>query len=216
MKIRFSLSLICVAILMSSCSWLGFGDDDDIVVNDPFVSLFDGDSLDGWVVMGDPAGFTVVDGVIRSEGGKGGDWMRTRREYDDFVLRLEYRVAPGGNSGVFIRCTEDGNPWVTGHECQISNEQPPRDELHCTGTLYGTVPVIQRPDETPEVWHEYEILCKGTRIMVFVDGMKTIDVDQSEVEAIRNKPMSGYIGLQDSHTAEGMWVEFRNIEIREL
>lgn len=181
-----------------------------------YVNLFPKDNFDHWVIMGDPAGWNIQNGLVRSEGGKGGNWIRSKKEYKDFILKLDYRVSAGGNSGVFIRALAEGEPWVTGHECQISNEQPPRDSLHCTGTLYGNVPVKIRPDESPDVWHTYEIRCVKNRITVLVDGKKTVDVDQEAIDAIKDKPLSGFVGLQDSHTAEGYWVEFRNVIIREL
>ncbi len=211
-----TISVLC--LMMVSCSWLDFGRSSvtvDDLQNKP-VTLFNGKNLDNWIIMGEPEGWTVVDGIIHSDGGKGGNWLRSERPYDNFCLTLDYKVAPGGNSGVVIRCTEDGKPWETGYECQISNQQPPRDTTHSTGTLYGYVAAEPRPDESPDVWHSYEILCKNRRIIVRVDGRQTINVDQDAVEAIKNKPLSGYIGLQDSHTGEGMWVEYRNIEIREL
>lgn len=213
-RVLHAALIVPIILTLASCTW--FQREKRIVLDQPFYPLSDRSISEHWVIMGNADGWSYSNGIIRSEGGRGGDWLRSRRTYSDFVLRLEYRVAPGGNSGVFIRCREDGNPWETGYECQISNEQPPRDELHCTGSLYGYVPVIQRPDESPNVWHRYEILCKGTRIMVFVNGIKTVDVDQNEMESTRNKPLSGYIGLQDSHTEAGKWVEFRNVMIREL
>lgn len=179
-----------------------------------FVPLFDGKTLNGWTVMGSPAGWQVTDGVIRSEAGKGGNWLRTNRTYSDFVLRLEWRVSQNGNSGVFVRCKEDGNPWETGHEVQISNE--PRDDLHCTGSLYGTVAVDPRPDESYERWHTFEIRCEGTRIQVIADGTRCVDADMTRDRAIRGKPLSGYIGLQDAHTGPGGWIEFRNLRLQEL
>lgn len=209
---------LCLLLGLGSCSWFDFSPS-RITVNDlqaKYVTLFNGGSLNNWVMMGKPEGWSVVNGVIRSEGGKEGNWLRSVKEYENFILNLEYKVSPGGNSGVFIRCAQEGNPWETGYECQISNEQPPRDALHCTGSLYGYVAADPRPDETPDVWRSYEILCKSHRILVMVDGKKTVDVDQSQVEAIKNKPLRGYIGLQDSHTGEGMYVEYRNIRIREL
>lgn len=213
------LWLIGVLVLgLNACSWFDFSRSKVTVddVQNPYVTLFDGGNLNHWVVMGNAAGWIVKDGVIRSEGGSGGNWLRSQKEYENFSLVLEYKISPGGNSGVFIRCAESGNPWETGYECQISNEQPPRDDMHCTGSLYGYVKADPRPDESPDVWHTYEILCKSNRILVLVDGQKTVDVVQTNVEAIRNKPLKGYIGLQDSHTAEGFSVEFRNIRIREL
>jgi len=215
---RKFIPLLGLFLIFSSCSWFN---KEQLEINpehvvQPEVNLLQDGNLEQWDIMGNPEGWQIVEGVLRSEGGKGGNWLKSKDQYDDFILRLEYRISPEGNSGVFIRCQEEGNPWETGYECQISNEQPPRDDLHCTGSLYGYVPVRFRPDESPEVWHRYEIMCKGTRIMVWVDGLLTIDVDQSENEAIQDKPLQGYIGLQDAHSPEGTWVEFRNVRIREL
>lgn len=179
-----------------------------------FVPLFDGASLKGFVVAGREAGFAVRDGAIVSEGGKGGGWLRTARPYGDFELRLEWKVSKNGNSGVFVRAAAEGDPWVTGHEVQITNE--PRSDLHCTGSLYGTVAASPRPDEAEDVWHEFAIRCEGTRLTVAVDGVTTVDVDQDEVPAIAGKPLRGYIGLQDSHTGPGGLVAFRNVRVKEL
>ncbi len=181
---------------------------------DGFEPLFDGRSLEGWVVKGNPAGWQVSGGVIRSEGQTGGDWLRSAQEYGDFILRVEWRVSPNGNSGVFIRAAESGNPWETGYEVQISNE--PRDDLHCTGSLYGYVPVDPRPDESPNVWHTFEIHARGSLIAVYSDGLQCVNVDQSQVKGIETKPLRGYIGLQDSHSPEGNYIEYRKIEIKEL
>lgn len=179
--------------------------------------LFTGQDLANFDVVGAQEAYAIgEDGILRSEGGKNGQWLRSKRQYSDFILHVEWRVSPGGNSGVFIRSAAEGNPWETGHECQISNEQPPRDDLHCTGTLYGTVPANPRPDETPEIWRTYEIHCVGPRITVIVDDLRTVDVDSAEVDAIREKPTAGYVGIQDSHTGPGYWVEYRNIRIKEL
>jgi hypothetical protein len=125
-------------------------------------------------------------------------------------------ISPGGNSGVFIRSAAEDAPWVTGHECQISNEQPPRDALHCTGTLYGNVAADPRPDESPEVWHTCDIHCVGPLITIIVDGQRTLNVDATTIDSIKDKPLSGYIGVQDSHTGPGGWVEYRDILIKEL
>lgn len=179
---------------------------------DGFQSLFNGKDLDGWVVMGNPAGFVVRDGVIRSDGETGGDWLRSTRQYADFVLKVDWRVSPNGNSGVFIRCAEDGYPWETGSEIQITNA--PRDDAHCTGSLYGSVAVNPRPDESADRWHTFEIRCAGPKITVLSDGVQVVSADCEEVDALRKRPRAGYIGLQDSHAPKGSCIEYRNIRIR--
>jgi len=182
-----------------------------------YVLLFDGKSLDNWVVMGkNKEGFKIVDGIIHSDSGSGAEWMRSKKEYDNFILRVDWKVSPGGNSGVFLRAPEKGNPWLTGYEVQISNEQPPRDPMHCTGALYGYVAVDPRPDETPNKWRTYEIRAEGKKITVFVDGTKACEGDMDTAEAIKNKPMKGFIGLQDSHGPKDTTIEYRNIRTKEL
>ena len=185
--------------------------------NDGFVPLFNGHNLDGWVIKGKKAGWKILDGgIIHSDGGKGGEWIRTEKKYSDFILKLEWKVAPGGNSGVFIRSADQGAPWVTGHEIQISNEQPPRDTSHCTGSLYGSVAVKPRPDETPEKWRKFEIHAVGKKIKVLVDGIQVIDADADKVKALQSRPLVGYVGLQDSHTGPGKTIQYRKIRIKDL
>ncbi|MEP0842719.1 MAG: DUF1080 domain-containing protein [Phycisphaerae bacterium] len=178
-----------------------------------FTPLFNGRDLDGWTVVGNPAGFAVRDGILRSEAGSGAQWLRSSREYGDFELRVEWRVGDQGNAGVFVRAARDGNPWETGSEIQISNEK--RDDAHCTGSLYGSAAVDPRPDESADVWHEFIIRCVGPRITVFADNLPVVDVDGRKVPALKNKPLKGYIGLQDSHNPKGT-IEYRKVLIREL
>jgi hypothetical protein len=216
--------LMGIASLTLATAWAGAPAAPEQAVNqltaeeqaEGYELLFNGQNLDSWVLMGKPEGWKVQDGVIHSDGGKEGNWLRLKWPYRDFILRLQWKVSPGGNSGMFIRCAEEGAPWETGHEIQISNEQPPRDDLHCTGSLYGTVAVNPRPDESPDVWHEFEIRAVGKRITVRCDGKPCVDANGDEVEAIQDKPLKGFIGLQDSHTGEGGVIEYRNLRLKDL
>jgi hypothetical protein len=179
-----------------------------------FAPLFNGKDLAGWVVMGNKEGFQVKEGIIHSDGATGGNWLRTEKEYGNFILKVEWRVSKNGNSGVFVRSAEKGAPWETGYEVQISNE--PRDDSHCTGSLYGYAAVKPRPDESADKWHTFEIQCKGPHITVIADGVKCIDFDQSTSDKTKGKPTKGFIGLQDSHSPKGHYIEYRNIRIKEL
>lgn len=180
-----------------------------------FVSLFDGKNIaEHFVIKGKKESWQVADDVIRST--PGGDRIMSKKQYGDFVLRLEWKVSKNGNSGVFVRVPspDDGAPWETGYEVQISNA--PRDDAHCTGSLYGVVGVKPRPDEAADVWHAYEITCRGGRVTVVSDGVRCIDARSEQHTAMRKRPRKGYIGLQDSHSAAGSTIEYRNIRIQEL
>src|SRR5262249_2730522 len=74
---------------------------------DGFVSLFDGKSLDGWRRFGGKAdAWAVADGLLVSVG-EGGGWLGTGADHADFVLRLEFRLTRGSNSGVYLRAPAD-------------------------------------------------------------------------------------------------------------
>jgi len=215
MKIVQRLGLL---IALATCIHTSAFSESAAVDDDGFLPLFNGKDLEGWTIKGNPAGFVVEDGIIRSETGGGGHLMYyTDQEFSDFVLVVEWRVAPRGNSGVFIRADEDSmEPWSTNYEVQISSEDPPRDDSRCTASLYAYVAVDPRPDETPEQWRTFQITCKGENIQVEIDGVQVIDFDQSTLPDTKDKALSGLIGLQDSHGPEGTWIEYRTVKIKPL
>src|SRR5690242_17732193 len=67
-----------------------------------FISLFDGQSLKGWTFVGEGPGCFAKNGVIVNPKDCTGN-LFTEKEYSDFVLRLDYKLEPGGNNGVGIR-----------------------------------------------------------------------------------------------------------------
>ncbi len=89
-------------------------------------SLFNGRDLAGWVMMYGGE-WTVEDGFLVGRNGKdwstnpekSGSWLRTERQYSDFILELDYAINDRGNSGIFIRSALEENPAFTGHEMQI-------------------------------------------------------------------------------------------------
>ena len=91
--------------------------------------LFDGQSLAGWEGAGQPAenAGRSTDGTIVCTGEKG-PWLRSKEQYGDFNLRLEYKLKAGGNSGVYIRVPENGNHHGDGAgiEVQVLDDKAER------------------------------------------------------------------------------------------
>jgi hypothetical protein len=114
------------------------------ITSDPAVTLFDGTpaSLEGWEQVG-PGRFVLQpDGSIVSKGGMGLLYY-AERPFRDFVLELEYRAeAPGANSGIFVRFSEQPtDPWDAvraGYEVQIDDVQDP---LHMTAPSTASPPL---------------------------------------------------------------------------
>ncbi len=177
-----------------------------------FEPLFNGRDLEGWE---EADGFVVEDGTILTKGAKAGD-LYTEAEYGNYVLRFDYMLSPVGNSGVFVRAQTE-NPLDRGFEVQLlAPWKPYRDDLHCTGSLYGHVPVVSRPDESTEVWHTMEIVLDRDTVIVSVDGKATTWAQTGRVETLADKSARGRIGLQGNHSDPEQWVRFRTVRIRDL
>ncbi len=198
---------LMATLLMVSCS---------VREEDQFIPLFNGENLDAWV-PGPEGGFEIIDGELYTGSfGKGND-LFTKQWYGNYILRLEYLLSEVGNSGVLIRCDPEA-PWETGVEVQLLAPWTPwRDDLHCTGSLYGHVAVTNRPDETTGIWHTMEIRCDRNTIMVSVDDSMATVARIDTVETMEGKLFCGAIGLQVNHAEkEGQFAKFRNIYIKDL
>ena len=162
-------------------------------------ALFNGTNLDGWVQM-NGGRFTATNGIIHLEGGQG--WLRTQKEYGDFILTAEWRgMNTNYNSGVFIRAPLTGQPWAP-DIWQINTKQTGIGEL-----LAGSEKIIRSVTKAipPGEWVSFRIEARGTNL--------TLAVNERPVwEFHALKPATGFIGLQ----AEGKSFEFRNLQILDL
>jgi len=169
-------------------------------VQDGWLSLFDGETLYGWTPEG-PAEWKVANGAIVCEAAEGG-WLRSNMPFADYVLRLEYRQAADGNSGVFLRAAASGQPHVTGYELQIFDGHP----QFPTGSLVNHLAVKKPLRPAPGRWHVYEVTHVGEAFTVKLDGKKVLAGRDS-------KSRAGYFGLQHN---PGKKIEFRQIAVKPL
>lgn len=187
-----------------------------------FVSLVPEAGLEGWVVMaGNPdqaaQAWHVEEGVLTCDGRYGG-WLRTERTYKDFVLRLEYAVSRGGNSGIFLRATEQGNPAFTGMELQILDDYGRKPGKGSAMALYGSVAPAKNLSKKCDEWNSVEVTCQGSRLKVVWNGEQVMDVNLDDPDLpYQERPLAerageGYIGFQN----HGSLVRFRNMAIKVL
>lgn len=184
-----------------------------------FVPLFDGKSLSGWT--GDVKGYMVEDGAIVCKGGN----LYTEREFGDFVLRLEFKLPPGGNNGVGIRTPLKGHAASAGMEIQVLDDESPKyatiKPWQFCGSIYGVVAAKRGHLKPANEWNDMEITCKGTQVTVKLNGHVVADADvaqYAEKGAADGKKhpsltrTSGHV-LFCGH---GSPVAFRNIRVKEL
>ena len=174
--------------------------------------------LVGWQqVAGERGSWKFEDGVLYTDG-RGGGWLATVREYDDFRLHLEFRIGPEGNSGVFVRAPQEGDPAYGGMEIQILDDHAEAyGELRpdqYTGSIYGVQAPAERASKEAGQWQAMVIECCGPRVKVVLNGEAVIDTSTEFYPYVYDthpglNRRSGYIGLQN----HGGRIEFRNIKV---
>src|SRR5262245_31770600 len=183
-KSQFALALL-VATLTGCCCMKGSSRPQ---------TLFNGRNLQGWVAM-HGGQWTVEDGFLVGRHGtnwstnpeKSGSWLRTEKEYGDFILELEYAINDGGNSGVFIRSALEKNPAFTGHEMQILANYGRKPTKSGTGALYDVVSPAKNMSKPHGEWNQVRIVTQGRRIQVTMNGEAIIDYETDRLTR-------GYIG----------------------
>ncbi len=185
--------------------------------DDGFVSLFNGKDLTNWT-LNKEGGFEVTDGELITKSSGNGFDIYTTKWYGNYIFRFKFLLSERGNSGVFIRCTPADAYPSAGVEVQLLAPWTPwRDDLHCTGSMYGHVAVTNRPDETTGIWHKMEIKCDRNIITIAVDGEVTTMADIDTVKTLADMPFFGAIGFQGSHTNKpNQFAKIRNISIRDF
>lgn len=196
-----------------------------LMARDGFVRLFDGKTLEGWTIINQKgSGYVAQDGKMVCPKHGGGNMFYSRKEFADFVLRLEYRMEPGGNNGVGIRAPLQGRISQVGMEIQILDDDSPRykgklRDYQYNGSVYGVFAARGGRPKPPWQWNKMEIRAEGRRVVVKLNGRVVVDGDLDLVKdpkVLAAHPgiarPKGYVGFLGHDTN----VEFRKILIKEL
>lgn len=206
------------------------------------VVLFDGSNLDAWELaegaweieedgslvcrMKD---FEADDGTVTK---RGMGYIWTKADYGDFELSLSYKLSEGANSGVFYR-SEKSDPVHRGFEVQLMDDagyqkaHGPLDARKRNGSFYeGQAPEAD-PAKPVGEWNTFTLKCEGTRMICAINGVQVFNVDVNDWPeagknpdgtpnkfkvAIKDKPRTGFIGLQN----HGQVVWFKHIRVKNI
>ena len=171
----------------------------DAAKDAPWQPLFNGKDLAGWAPVHEVS-FVVTNGNLRLVNGMG--WLRTEKEYTDFILEAEWcALVPQYDSGFFFRCPLEGAPWPKdGWQVNLRSA--------ALGSLvkgYKTIVPAETPPLPVNKWVKFRIEVRGKAVTLDVDGERAWEYKELDAE-------KGYIGIQ----AENKAFDFRNLRIQEL
>ena len=193
--------------------------------------LFDGTSTAAWrgyKTQTMPAGWQIVDGVLTKTGSV--EDIVTKDQFGNFQLELEWKLSPGGNSGVFYRGTEEyDHIYWSAPEYQLLDDAGHPDgksRLTSAGSDYALYPSPAGVVKPADQWNSTLIVANGNTIQHWLNGQKLLEyeigsadwlekVKASKFAAYPNygKAARGYIAIQGDHYGT---LSIRNVRIREL
>lgn len=215
-----TIALVGTSFLLTTC-----GSSYLLTSEDGFVSLFNGENLDGWV--GNKQSYRVEDKIIvvDPQGGGNGGKLLTEKEYSDFILRFEFKLTPGANNGLGIHAPLKGNAAYLGKELQILDNTAEKyadlKPYQYHGSVYGIIPAKRGYLKPVGTWNEQVVMVKGNKVKVILNGATIVDGDFKK--ASKNGTMDkrdhpglnrtkGHIGF----LGHGDVLYFRNIRIKDL
>ena len=169
-----------------------------------WVTLIDGtDGMNNFNQLGN-ANWSGQMSAIQATEGSGASFLVTKRDYSDFVLRVEFWASNDANSGIFLRCQDSAN--INDRNCYEANifDQRP-DPAYGTGGIVHIAPVEEPRPKAGDRWNVYKIILQNDHLVVELNGKRTVDVRDGQFS-------TGPFALQ---WGRGV-MRFRKVEVMEL
>jgi hypothetical protein len=204
--------------------------------------LFDGKTTTGWRTYGKQTmgkAWTVENGTLYLDAASKKDWQTeeggdivTEQSFDNFHLKLEWKIAPNGNSGIILFVQEDPAlypyPWSTGPEIQVLDNASHPDakiQKHRAGDLYDLIACSPETVKLAGQWNQVEIISQNSQLTMKLNGTQVLattlwdDTWKGLIAKSKFAQMPGFgmfksgkIALQDH--GDDVW--YRNILIKRL
>lgn len=186
--------------------------------DDGWVSLFDGQTLDGWKANEDPNTFSVQDGMIVANGTRSHLFYVgpvQDANFTNFELKVEAMAKEGSNSGIFFHTEYQDSNWLNkGYEVQINNSHTDRRR---TGSLWDVNDVEEILVEDDQ-WFTEHIIVQGKHIIIKVNGQTVVDFIEPEdfyYEMFPGRKISSGTFALQGHDP-GSTAYFRSIMVKPL
>jgi len=219
-------------VLLTSTVLLSAADNElsDLEKKDGWILLFDGKTLNGWMTSSEKPSKTPVDDGCINPHKCGGYMMIHEKMWENYALKLDFKISPKCNSGVFVR-TSSLKPRpgkdVGFNGIEVAIDDTKSAGYHDTGALYDLVKPTKNAMKPAGEWNQMTITCFKNEITVELNGETVVKADMDEFDkpfkrpdgskhkfdvAFKDHPRKGYVGLQD----HGSPCWYKNIKLKQL
>jgi hypothetical protein len=208
---RILLFVLCFCLLSTGCHLIQ-------QQSDGWISLFDGETLDGWKASENPSTFSVQDGMIVANGRRAHLFYVGQIEdanFKNFEFKADIMTRPKANSEIYFHTEYQERNWPNkGFEVQVNNTG---SDWKRTGGLYDVVDVRESPVKDDE-WFTEHIIVQGKHIIIKVNGETTVDFtepdDFKHGSFTERKISSGTFAIQGHDP--GSVVYYKNVMVKPL
>ena len=215
-----------IKILIAGIIIIGFSACTPGQEKDEWVSLFNGNNLDGWRASENPGSFTVEDGAIVVSGPRSHLFYEGEvqgADFKNFELTADVKTVPGANSGIYFHTAYQEEGWPDkGYEVQVFNTYKGTGEgyreLKKTGSLYAVRNMYNTFTQDNE-WFNMHVKVEGRRVTISVNDQMVVDYIEPEdpvrTDGFKGRLLSSGTFALQCHDPESK-VHYKNIKVKPL
>jgi len=195
--------------------------------SDNWITLFDGETLEGWRASENTGSWKIEDGALVTSGPRSHlfyDGEVMNHNFRNFELMVDVKTTPGSNSGIYFHTEFQEEGWPEkGYECQVINSNKPTEpgdyvEHKMTGSIYAIRNTWKSPVPDNE-WFNYHIVVRGKTIQTFINGELIAEYTEPE-EGYRPESMKGRLLSSGTFAFQchdpGSVVYYKNVKVKPL
>jgi len=194
---------------------------------DGWISLFDGETLNGWQASENKDSWKIEDGALITNGKRSHlfyDGNVLDHHFKNFEFSADVKTTPGSNSGIYIHTEYQDKGWpARGYECQVINSNRPKPkgayrERKMTGSIYAIRNVWKAPANDNQ-WFNYRIVVQGRTIRTYIDGELTAEYTEPKnvkrPQGLRGRILSAGTFALQCHDPKSV-VYYKNLKVKPL